>query len=309
MRILILIICYYLIPFQLTAQSDSQNILPSLKLEFGETRIINSQRWEFASVIIPTGASLIVNGGSSIFHLIVRDSLVINGRIEARQFSSDERQEVISIPGQSPLILKYSNSNLGGTGGYGGAGGSISGGMGAKGTKDYSGGGGGGGGRSSYRSGVNNYPGKNAIDERGATWGGGNRCGGAGGDGVLRNPNGNGGIVFLEVIGYFDGTNGLVDVSGSDGQNGLAGDQPSSPNSPYGCSSGGGGGGGGAPGGQGGYLVGYFKGTIKNYPGVYTNGGKGGKGGIGPQYSNMGGTNGSNGQPGNHGNVFFFTNK
>jgi hypothetical protein len=175
------------------------------------------------------------------------------------------------------------------------------------GNTNWGGGGGSGGGRfqQAVKPYLIDYKGLNASDQRGANSPGAG-CGAMGGNGARRADYANGGIVFLEVYGAFDGTNGSIDVSGSDGAGGRPGARSSFPNSSYGCQSGGGGGGGGAPGGQGGYVIGYFAGDIIAYPNVRTNGGRGGAGGSAPGDQGMTGTAGSEGENGRSGKVMFF---
>lgn len=287
-------------------KSQTNQLIPSLILAPGETRELSTQRWEFSKVIIPIGATLRITPGSSGYlHLVVRDTFKLQGKIIAREFSSEERQEIINVPGQSPLIIELINSNKGGTGGYGAQAGGNPGGSGALGNTNYGGGGGSGSGK--LQQGVKpyiiKYKGISAIDFRGANSPG--FCGAMGGNGAKRGDYSNGGIAYFEVYGTFDGTGGLIDVRGNDGTHGAPGGYGTSPSSSYGCSTGGGGGGGGAPGGQGGWVVLYVKGNIIEYPIPITNGGNGGKGGEGKGKASPG-TSGTNGENGKAGRFIFF---
>ncbi|HYH97809.1 hypothetical protein [Hyalangium sp.] len=280
--------------------------LPDLIVPAGKTHRLAAQRWEFGRVEIGEGATLQVAPGSmDMFHLVVRGPLILKGSIVAEEFTSEARQVTVNVPGQPPLVLAYKNTNRAGAGGFGGSGGGNGGGPGAAGTFEVGGGGGGGGGRFQDATGVKNYTGKAAQGERGGAPGPG-MCGMNGGDGAWRDEHANGGVVYLEVHGDFDGTGGAILTQGKNGKAGNAGGKASSPNSSYGCQSGAGGGGGGGPGGHGGYVVGYIKGRVVAYPRTVTTGGRGGEGGASPGPSNMVGTPGSRGQSGNSGSVFWY---
>lgn len=269
--------------------------LPALIVSPGETKQLAAQRYEFSSVEIKSGGTLLVSPGGDMLHLVVRGPVRLQGSIVARGFGSDERQVFINIKDQPPLTIAYRNTNRAGPGGDGGSGADVSGGRGTAGDSDEGGGGGAGGGRHQDATGTRKWPGQNAAGSRGGAAGPMN-CGGRGGSGVRRGENANGGIVFLEVFGDFDGTGGVIDVSGIPGDRGADGQPTQFPTSSYGCQGGAGGGGGGAPGGQGGSVVGYVTGSIAGYPQAKTAGGRGGEGGASP-----GNTDRFRGQPGGRG--------
>lgn len=288
------------------AQSGVVNTLPDLIVLEGKKHTIPAQRWEFSRVEVQKGATLIVTPGSNdVLHLVVRGSFILNGTILAEGFSSEERQITLNVPGRPPVSLSYTNTNKGGRGGNGGQGGGNIGGVGATGGVDFGGGGGGGGGRFADATGVRNFTGTAGQDDRGGPAG---RCGRVGGDGALRSNLGNGGAIYLEIYGDFDGREGLIKVTGSPGNKGADGGRGVGAGSPYGCQHGAGGGGGGAPGGQGGFVVVYFTGRVlTDYPQVLTSGGTGGAGGLSPADGPVrAGTPGTAGQRGKSGQVFWF---
>lgn len=281
--------------------------LPSLILSPGETRVMPAQRYEYEKVTIPAGATLkITEGGMSVLHLVIKDSFLFQGRIEATGFNSQERQEYFNIPGQSPVMVEFRNTNKGGDGGRGGLGGSNTGGSGALGNTSYGGGGGSGGGRLSQAAQpyITNFRGLNANGWAGA--GPPGYCGAAGGNGAKREDYGNGGVIYFEVYGHFDGTNGFIDVTGKPGRSGTNGGRGFSSNMTHGCQTGGGGGGGGAPGGHGGFVVGYFAGDVVNYPRASVRGGVGGTAGTAPGEQGRQGTPGADGEAGVSGRVMYF---
>lgn len=278
--------------------------LPELVIAPGDTLSLPAQRYEYARVVIGEGATLVVAAGGDALHLVVRGPMRLAGTIRAKGFSSQERQVALAVPGRPPQMLGYRNANRGGAGGDGGAAAGVNGGRGAQASDDIGGGGGSGGGRFADATGVRRYPGRDATDNRGAQ--GGPNCGGRGGNAGERPTAGNGGIVFLEVHGDFDGSGGRIDVSGSPGGRGGDGERDRFPSSSYGCQGGAGGGGGGGPGGQGGFVVGYVAGTVAGYPQTVTIGGQGGEGGASPATHNFGGTPGGRGRPGASGAVFWY---
>lgn len=285
--------------------SKADEPLPPLLVESGKTKIISAQRYEFSKVEIQKDARLVVKSGAAMLHLVVKGPMKLYGVIEARSFNSDERQVTLAIAGQqTPLQLEFRNTNRGGNGGHGGAGAVNVGGQGAVGNSDAGGGGGGGGGRELRP--LKDYLGKPASGEVGGGWAGGG-CGAMGGNGARRSVNGNGGIVFLEVAGDFDGSGGTIDVRGDIGPRGSDGGLPQfPPMAGAGCIGGGGGGGGGAPGGQGGYVVAYVDGSIAAYPATETAGGDGGDGGAAKQEGDRSGSQGTKGQRGASGRAFWF---
>jgi hypothetical protein len=285
---------------------QTSTTLPDLIVPANTTREISAQRWEFGRVDIGEGATLQVTpGGQGYLHLVVRGPMVLKGTITAQGFSSNERTLNLVVPGVSPLRLSYTNSNRGGRGGRGGfyGVGVVSGGAGAPGTVEAGGGGGGAGGWANYHGG-GSYNGNNAQDEVG---GSPQPCGPAGGNGGFRAEEANGGAVFLEIHGDFDGGGGTITVNGTGGHPGNAGANRSWPSSgSRGCYSGAGAGGGGGPGGQGGYIVVYVAGKVTQYPTVSVEGGSGGQGGA-PGYQTDGrATKGADGQPGRSGEVYWY---
>lgn len=285
--------------------TESSVELPELVVKAGTSYPIAAQRWEYRRVEIHEGATLAVQpGGSNVLHLVVRGPMILKGTIVAERFSSDDRQVTVAVPGRPPLTLEYASTNKGGAGGNGGSAAGVQSGTGAAGSLEYGGGGGAGGGRFADATGVKRYPGASAQGERGAQGGPGD-CGRSGGNAGMRSNLGNGGIVYLEVHGDFDGSNGRIQASGARGENGADGGTGYFPNSSYGCQSGAGGGGGGAPGGHGGFVVGYVSGNVVAYPQVISSGGEGGNGGASPGH--FPGAAGGKGQRGKSGNAYWFT--
>lgn len=268
--------------------------IPALNVQTGQTHRLPAQRWEFASINIEQGATLIVEtGGGYVLHLIVHGPMTLRGRIIARDFNTEERQLTLGVQGSPPITVAYSNRNRGGNGGNGQNQHTGRGGRGARGTTEFGGGGGSG---AEYMTGKPTQwvrDGADAGDDRGAPPVG--ICGGNGGSGAVRAQHGNGGAIILEVAGPFDGFGGTIDLSGSRGASGQPGTGRTL-NSTH-CGIGSGGGGGGGPGGQGGFLVARLAGGSNGYPEVNVTGGKGGPGG-GPT-----GSPGSAGEPGASGAV------
>lgn len=278
--------------------------LPELVVKSGQTIRLSAQRYEYSRVTIERDGVVEVMPGGDALHLVVRGPVKVAGTILARGFSSQERQVTLAVPGRAPLTLPYRNANRGGAGGDGGAAAGVPSGRGARGDLDTGGGGGSGGGRWQDALGTKLYPGRDATDDRGAQ--GGPQCGGRGGNAGGRSEAGNGGVVYLEVYGDFDGTDGRIDVSGQPGARGADGQHDQFPSSSYGCQGGAGGGGGGGPGGQGGFVVGYVQGVIAGYPSTVTVGGSGGAGGASPSSHDFGGGAGGRGQAGASGAVYWF---
>lgn len=290
----------------MSAEISKNEILPTLIVEAGKPRRLPAQRYEFSSVDIKEGALLIIEGGSEgVFHLICSGDFILRGSIVAQGFSSSERSHLIKIPSQTePLEIVFKNTNKGGRGGNGGTGGVNTGGAGSAGTTEYGGGGGGGGGYRNAKPQPINWKGTDAQENVGGQ--AGQYCGCAGGDGEERNTWGNGGVIFLNIAGNFDGGGGTVFAGGADGSDGKNGGPPvGSGSGAYTPVNGAGGGGGGAPGNHGGFLIVYVAGTIIDYPQPRLSGGQGGEGGksVG---SNLG-THGQRGQPGKSGRAFWFT--
>jgi hypothetical protein len=272
--------------------------LPDLIVKRDENRTIPAQRWEFRNVLIePGGVLTVTKGASDILHLIVRGSFVVHGRIVAEQFDSRERQVSLDVPDHPGFTIRYSNSNNGGFGGYGAGVRTVGGGAGAEGSADF-GGGGGGGGVWIYGPPRFEAPGGTA---RGPQGGIPPPNGTAGGNGARRSNQANGGIVFLDIDGDFDGTGGNIRLMGSDGPPGADG-LPGAGASTY-YNQGASGGGGGAPGGHGGFLVAFIRGRIVAYPTVDISGGHGGRGGRATNSAAAGG----DGEPGPSGAVYWFT--
>lgn len=278
--------------------------LPELVVKSGQRQKLSAQRYEYSRVVIERDAVLEVMPGGNALDLVVRGPMTLAGTIVARGFDSQEREVTLAIPGRAPLTLPYRNVNHGGAGGDGGAAAGVQSGRGARGDLEAGGGGGSGGGRWQDAQGTKLYPGRDANGDRGAQ--GGPNCGGRGGNAGGRSEAGNGGIVFLEVYGDFDGTDGRVDVSGQAGERGADGQHDVFPSSSYGCQGGSGGGGGGGPGGQGGFVVGYIQGAITGYPATVTAGGPGGAGGASPSSHDFGGSSGGRGQNGASGAAYWF---
>ena len=279
---------------------------PDLIIEAGRDHRITAQRHEFSRVEIHEGAQLIVEGGSEgILHLICHGDFLLRGEIVAMRFSNSERTHLLKIPSQSqPLEISFQNRNVGGRGGNGGTGGTNTGGAGALGTVDFGGGGGGGGGYRNARPRPIQWKGTDAQQYVGGQ--AGRYCGNAGGNGGMRRPNGNGGVVFLNVAGNFDGGGGAVIAEGERGEDGANGGPNAGGGSgAYTPVNGGGGGGGGGPGGHGGFLVAYVAGEIVDYPQARLKGGRGGD----PGRSLIGspGTPGFPGQPGTSGRSYWYS--
>lgn len=114
---------------------------------------------------------------------------------------------------------------------------------------------------------------------------------GNGGDGGTMGNHG--GLLYIQVGGFLDGTGGSIDLSGGNGNNGKDGE-----NDKYT----GGGGGGGGPGGNGGKLMILVNGEHTTLPRMNVDGGKGGKGGKGGVPNKTYGLSEYAGKPGSDGN-------
>jgi hypothetical protein len=252
-----------------------QPLAPELMLQPGETRSIPARRWVFSRVSIPIGAVLEVEQGSGeVMQFIVLGDFDLQGSIVARGWSSEEVTHRLTMPDGRFLDVSFQNRNRGGNGGDGALAAGALGGRGARGSVDYGGGGGGGGAWASDRQGKpGNVNGASAQDERGAprviAW-----CGVGGANGATRDPFANGGVIYLEVNGRFNGAGGQIDLRGKDGVAGASG--PRASRYDTNCAAGSGGAGGGAPGGQGGVVVGYIAGPAAAYPTLRMQGGAGG---------------------------------
>lgn len=290
------------IAFVLSAASqppESTKPLPDLHVKAGEMRTITAQRWEFQNVTIePEGELAVDRGSTGTLHLVIRGNLKLNGLIVSQGSSSDEREIAVNIPGQrEPLILQYTNTNKGGRGAQGGDMSRGRGGSGAVGTVDCGGGGGAGGGYNNRRDGRDYLDGASAQGDAGGAAG---LCRQPGGDGGKRPEWGNGGAIFVELYGEFDGLGGLVNLAGTDGIAGGPSQPQGSSGQTRGCTYAASGGGGGSPGGQGGFLVVWFKGPLTTeYPTVVTIGGAGGEGRGNP-------FRGTKGERGRSGRVYWF---
>lgn len=279
---------------------------PPLIVAAGRDHRITAQRHEFSRVEIHRGAQLIVEGGSEgVLHLICHGDFMLRGEIIAMRFSSSERTHLLKIPSQpGPLEIAFQNTNVGGRGGNGGTGGTNTGGSGAPGTVNHGGGGGGGGGYRNARPSPIQWKGTDAQENVGGQ--AGRYCGNAGGNGGVRDPNGNGGVIFLNVAGNFDGGGGTVIAEGEPGENGAnGGPDIGGGTGAYTPVNGGGGGGGGGPGGHGGFLVAYVAGEIVDYPQARLKGGRGGD--AGRTVGSSPGTHGFAGQPGTSGRTYWYS--
>jgi hypothetical protein len=251
--------------------------LPSLILQPGETRTLPCQRWLFQDVVVPAGARLAVEPSSGEpFQLIVQGEMRLQGSIVAREWLSDETTYTLYPPVGDPIEIAFRNLNRGGDGANGTDAGGR-GGQGARGTADYGGGGGGGAANATYHGGPGRVDGGDADGDRGGRAGAAH-CGAAGAAGARRAPYANGGVIYLEVAGPFDGQGGEIDVRGERGAAGGAG--RSGGRATTACFPGSGGAGGGAPGGQGGAVVAWLRGPVAAYPQVLTTGGDGGAAGA-----------------------------
>lgn len=290
----------------MASDSRPKYAVPELIVPTGEERHITAQRHEFSRIEIQEDATLIVERGSDgVLHLICHGDFILRGTLTAMFFSSAARTHLLKIPSQStPVEIVYQNTNTGGRGGNGGTGGVNTGGAGAAGTVDYGGGGGGGGGYRNARPSPINWKGTDAQENVGGQ--AGQYCGNAGGHGAMRDPRGNGGTVFLNIAGNFDGGGGAilaVGLTGAGGSNG--GPDVGGGTGAYTPVNGGGGGGGGGPGGHGGFVVAYIAGEVIDYPTVRLDGGLGGP--PGRTRGNQPGTDGFTGQPGTSGKSYWFT--
>ena len=248
-------------------------VLPDLLVKQGEVVEIPAQRWVYSKVDIQPGAILKVTESSAgMLELIAQKDFILHGRIIAQDWSSDDTNFNLVLPNSKTVPIVIRSTNKGGDGGNGGGAGFALGGRGAKGAPGYGGGGGSGGVYVTYPGAPRRVDGKDATDERGApkVYGG---CGSDGSYGGVRSEHANGGVIYLEVHGSFDGTGGVIDVLGTQGKNGIA---AIAGNGGGKCWTGSGGPGGGGPGGQGGIVVGYLAGKVINYPKVNTDAGQGG---------------------------------
>jgi hypothetical protein len=257
----------------LSISAEAQTNIPALILNKGEDREISVQRWEFSKLEIPEGAILrAAKGSNKPLELIIRGSFHLHGKIIAQGWSSDEGAYEIRSSSGAVETLTIKNTNRGGRGG-GGAAGPTQGGRGARGTTEYGGGGGSGGVNATAYGDPGKVNGIDAIDDQGARTPVAH-CGLKGTNGGLRQANSNGGVVFIEVGGDFDGTNGSFEMGGEDGRQGQDG-LPAAHTSTT-CAAGGGGAGGGGPGGQGGILIVKVNGSVLGYPALGLKGGAGG---------------------------------
>lgn len=113
---------------------------------------------------------------------------------------------------------------------------------------------------------------------------------GNGGDGGKMGNHG--GLLYIQIGGFFDGKGGSIDLSGGNGKNGKDGESDKYT---------GGGGGGGGPGGNGGKLMIMVHGDYTLLPAMNVAGGKGGKGGKGGVPHKSYGLAGYQGKPGKDG--------
>lgn len=273
-----LTLCFIVLGFGLATPSANAQAVPDLIIQAGQVYQMPAQRWVFRNVEIGSNAKIIVSADSGEpFQLIIKGNLVLRGTIEARGWSSERRNIPLILPNGNQMTLSFSNFNRGGRGGDGGSIGSIRGGRGSVGTNEYGGGGGGGGSNATWHGAPGKVPGEDASENVGGRPGVSN-CGASGATGPERSSYANGGVIYLQIAGTFDGTGGTLDVRGSPGEAG----QPA--NKGFGistnCAPGSGGASGGAPGGQGGVVVGTVSGSIVGYPTVLADGGAGGSAGV-----------------------------
>lgn len=250
---------------------------PSLILQPGETRTLPAQRWVFQDVVVPAGARITVERSSGEpFELIVQGDMRLHGALIAREWLSEETTYTLIPPTGQPIDVAFRNLNRGGDGANGGDAGGR-GGNGARGTPEYGGGGGGGAANATSHGAPGRVNGGDAEGYRGgrAGW---TTCGRAGASGAQRGHYGNGGVIYLEVSGAFNGDGGEIDVRGEPGAAGQDGNPSPTPHTR--CFPGSGGAGGGAPGGQGGVVVAYLHSGATLYPRVMVAGGEGGPAGA-----------------------------
>jgi hypothetical protein len=251
------------------------NILP-LHVKAGEIKAIPARTYNFSQVNIEAGGVLQVEPNSRQWLIIhCTGDFQLHGKIVFRDFYSSRQEITAQAPDGRQLSFKFEMTSLGGDGAVGSYKGVTNrGGLGARGTTEYGGGGGG--------AGTNGQLGaKPGTDASG--YSGGNVGGGKGG---RRNPTGNGGLLYLRVIGEFDGTGGEFDLSGKDGEAGGPGHPGNSGAMGIGTA----GGGGGAPGGDGGYLGLAIASIVGLEPAYKVRGGLGGPPGTGTRGSMPGET-------------------
>lgn len=280
------------------ASAEDRTILNGETLTIGSGSVLI-----FNSLTIEKGGTLRINGPTKDWtEIYILGDFKIQGQIVARDFRTPSQYtETIEREAFDGRILSYTytNNNKGGVGGNGGN--HIIqaiGGNGAAGHFLYGGGGGGGAGchQGSARSCVPTRGG-NGNQNIGGSGGGGTGQGGIGGNGARRSNLGDGGLLYISIIGAVEGKDGKVLCNGEKGDNGKNGNNGDARRGGQG-----GAGGAGGPGNHGGCVI--FAAKLNNIitlPDINTNGGIGGIGGIGGTGWHNNGTNGTDGEQGNNG--------
>lgn len=274
--------------------------LPELIILSGSIKSLPASTHRYSKIVIEAGASLIIEENSTTWCILhCEGDVSIHGQINFKNFASNLGEITALSP--KGRLLKYmfleSKGGRGGNGSRAQTSGSPNGGIGADGTFEFGGGGGSGGGYRYSGRYLGSTPGNNGNGRIGGMAPQG--LGGKGGNGGEKN-NVHGGLMYIYCSKNFDGTNGKIDLSGSDGQEGEKGLGGTS----YNHRAGNGGGGGGAAGGTGGCLILETIGNVQNYPEAVVTGGQGGRGGLGVQNtSNNPSENGENGRKGYTGKI------
>ncbi len=270
---------------------------PELIIPSNTRKVLPAQTHIFSKIIIEPGAVLEIEENSSNWCILFsKGDVTLNGQIVFKNFASGLGGVTAISPSGRTLSHEHKERNRGGAGGNGGLtqGPSPTPGKGSPGTSAY--GGGGGSGCGYIKQGNQKFPGNDANEETGGARPTGR--GGKGGDGVRRG-NTNGGLLLIYSSGNFDGSGGLVDLSGSNGNPGSGGGLGDGDYN----RSGSGGGGGGEPGGEGGCFILEVKGNSNNYPEVRVNGGLGGQPGKAGNSISFSGQDGKAGEKGLSGKI------
>jgi hypothetical protein len=257
---------------------------PELHVKSGEIYTISARKHVFSRVIVEKGAVLLVPPRSRNFLLLdVSGDTIFGGILRYRDCIATAGGKNLTLSDRRIVSFEHFLSAVGGDGGSGGVDGRTDRakpGKGARGTNKYGGGGGGNG---------FTWPGTaiNGDDGDGYRAGQSHK---RGGNGARAQSGRHGGLVAIDCGGSFDGTGGLFDLSGSDGNPGNK-----VPKNHLWS-----GGGGGAPGGDGGYLFVRAKNIVQEPKLIFTpgNGGKGGEGGG--RSSSESGSRGEHGEEGFH---------
>jgi hypothetical protein len=255
-------------------EMKNQNLTEELRIYYDESIRLEDFLPVYSKINIFQGATLTITGNkTNVLLLYVTGDFILNGKIVFREFekSSVHRELIVD---DVRYGFQFANNKLGGAGGmggkYDGSGASNIPGNGAMGTIK-SGGGGGSGVYAPNRNGLKK--GKSAIDYKGATgWLS------VGGDGGINREFLNGGLMFIRVGGDFIlGPQSLIDVSGSQGQEGNPGSDGKTDIDgqwyKHCCPAGGGGGG---PGGDGGIIIHKVNGSLIGTFNILLQGGPGG---------------------------------